>query len=139
MAWDARSGWKRHYLIAEEYKDCAPAKWPGTPVRDGNNSCSSSVASFSQRLNGLGRPFGMETLLNGGCPSSIWLAKWPGTPVRDGNLEYGQKPNSIHISGAKWPGTPVRDGNNRKLRSGANTIGRLNGLGRPFGMDTPFV
>ncbi len=33
------------------------------------------------RLNGLGSPFGFETLRCGPSPSNLYQAKWPGEPV----------------------------------------------------------
>ena len=85
MAWDARSGWKLRGSIPLMAKP-ALAKWPGTPVRDGNHPYSLYTAwEISLRLNGLGRPFGMETLTSLRTLQTPQAAKWPGTPVRDGN------------------------------------------------------
>ncbi len=57
MAWGARSGLKHLKIVA--------------------------LTVLSNRLNGLGSPFGIETSLLGGHPSQIEVAKWPGEPVRD--------------------------------------------------------
>src|SRR5713101_7848268 len=84
MAWEARSGWKRRYLV----------HWK---------------ISFN-RLNGLGSPFGMETVL----------------------VLYASR----HFGLAKWPGKPVRDGNRLWITLNKTTFRGLNGLGSPFGMET---
>ncbi len=55
MAWGARLGLKR------------PTRARMYPSR--------------RRLNGLGSPFGFETLRCGPSPSNLYQAKWPGEPV----------------------------------------------------------
>ncbi len=57
MAWEARSGLKLFCYY-----------------------CGAAVADW---LNGLGSPFGIETIVYWGNADDVSEAKWPGKPVRD--------------------------------------------------------